>query len=175
MVLGQPGGPEEYHTDPPLGGGSLVQLALAPMSLLSGVENNQPFVLSVKRSFLALLGLQSLRHPAGTGHKRRGCWERVSASLEGGSEEGWGWAGDIGALDPSNGNAMVGDEGTWSGLGTECKLAPPPPTRWEVCGIPRALLAAQRTKERKENKWLMDRDHSHSGRGSPSVYKYLSK
>lgn len=43
-----------------------------------------------------------------------------------------------------------------------------------MCDIPPALLAAQEQKK-GENQWLTDRDHSHTGHESPSVYKHLSK
>ena len=64
-----------------------------------------------------------------------------------------------------------GDKGAWGGL-TKCKLAhttPSPPPRWDVwyfSGTP----VCPRTKERKENKWPTDRDHSHTGHWSPWFY-----
>ena len=45
-----------------------------------------------------------------------------------------------------------------------------PRPRWDMCDS-----GCSRTKERKENKWLTDRDLSRARQEFPSVYKYLSK
>ena len=68
------------------------------------------------------------------------------------------------------------DEGVWGGLRLKCKLVhpcPPPPPRWDVCDIPQALVAAQGHRKGKKTNGQLIRDHSPTGLGSPSVYKYL--
>ena len=63
---------------------------------------------------------------------------------------------------------IASDEWVWGSL-----TCPPPQVGcvWYSSGTP----GCPRTKERKENKWLTDRDHSHAGPESPSGYKCLSK
>ena len=68
------------------------------------------------------------------------------------------------------------DEGAQGKLRAKHKLTPrklPLATPWDTCDIPQALLAA--LKQRKgENKWLINRDHSHAGHGFPSVCNCLN-
>ena len=51
----------------------------------------------------------------------------------------------------------------------QAQASTPPPHQWDMYDIPQPLLASQEQKERKGNKWLTDRDHSHEGHISISL------
>ena len=66
------------------------------------------------------------------------------------------------------------DEGAEGRLRTKHKITPPHTYSWGTCDIPQALQAAQ-GQRKGENPWLANRDHSHAGQESQTVYQCLSK